>query len=163
MHRIGCVFILLMCCATGCQTGCSRFGVGVGRWWSSTSFCRPNTFDLGMDNWKVRQSAKAMAHRSLRQFRRQSGFKPSCHFCEGFECAYIDMAQGGSGATPAIPPRRYWNCEYRSGEGYARADEWFEGYRIGAGMAEADGLKRFNSIHTSMGTAAGGGVPMIEP
>lgn len=75
--------------------------------------------------------------------------KLSCHFCTGFEQAYIDIARGGTGALPPLPPARYWHACYRTEEGFGRADEWFEGYRIGASWAEAEGMKQFNHIPVS--------------
>lgn len=85
---------------------------------------------------------------------------PSCHFREGFTQAYVDMAEGGNGTVPPIPPERYWKSKFRSAPGYARAEEWFAGYRTGAGMAEAEGLSQFNTVPTSAAHVGGDGMGM---
>lgn len=56
-------------------------------------------------------------------------------FRDGFEQAYEDIADGQSGAVPAIPPEKYWTAYYRSAEGKRHAQLWFEGYRAGSASA----------------------------
>lgn len=173
-------------------TGCSQKGLGASAWstnnpgttcepclncpaprsggsgmFSKTSHCGPNRYNARHDCHVACTCAKQRAERALKRYRKQSGYRPSCHFVCGFEQAYIDIADGGTGALPPLPPARYWHTCYRTEAGYARADEWFEGYRVGASLAESEGMKQYNHIAVSpplpdagpQGGACGVGIP----
>jgi hypothetical protein len=101
------------------------------------------------DCWRVRRIAKSQARKSMTRLWWQTKSLPSCDFREGYTQAYVDIAEGGAGVVPAVPPERYWKSKNRSAEGYARAEDWFAGYRTGVEMAEAEGLSQFNAIPTS--------------
>src|SRR5262245_59264262 len=51
-------------------------------------------------------------------------------FGEGFRSGYLDVAGGGDGCVPVLPPRRYWSWRYQSPEGQAKTNAWFEGYPL---------------------------------
>jgi hypothetical protein len=70
-------------------------------------------------------------------------------FARGFRDGYIDVADGGSGCTPAFPPREYWGWKYQSCEGQARVAAWFSGFPHGARAAEEDGIGNWTQIQTS--------------
>jgi hypothetical protein len=70
-------------------------------------------------------------------------------FSEGFRAGYMDVADGGTGCTPAFPPREYWGWKYQSCEGQARVSAWFSGYPHGARAAEEDGIGTWSQIQTS--------------
>jgi hypothetical protein len=70
-------------------------------------------------------------------------------FGEGFRAGYADVANGGNGCTPALPPRKYWNWRYQSGEGQAKVAAWFAGYPHGAKAAEEDGAGLYSQIQVS--------------
>lgn len=61
-------------------------------------------------------------------------------FGRGFRKGYFDVANGGTGCPPIIPPQRYWSVKYASPRGHQRTHAWFEGYRYGAVVAEQDGV-----------------------
>ena len=61
----------------------------------------------------------------------------------------MDVADGGTGCTPAFPPRDLWGWKYQSCEGQARVAAWFAGYPHGARAAEEDGIGNWNQIQTS--------------
>lgn len=71
-------------------------------------------------------------------------------FSTGFVQAYVDVAEGGSGNTPAVPPERYWKRCNRTASGHGRAEEWFAGYRAGAQLAEAECNREFNQVPLSI-------------
>ncbi|MBI5758864.1 MAG: hypothetical protein HZA46_10140 [Planctomycetales bacterium] len=96
----------------------------------------------------TKQNAKSLAEDRLDALRKETRENYACDFKEGFERAYVDIAEGGSGVTPAIPPERYWGYRYRTPDGHQRAQDWFRGYEMGASYAEVDGLK-YNDIATS--------------
>lgn len=68
---------------------------------------------------------------------KQSQCDYSSDFVYGYEQAFIDVAQGGWGMTPAVPPRRYWGICYRTAAGKQLACDWLAGYSAGAERARA--------------------------
>ncbi len=102
-------------------------------------------YSFKKDTKVVRKNAKLCAHKSMRNL----GGRFSKDYKDGFETAYVDIALGASGATPAIPPEKYWKAYFRTNRGRARAQQWFEGYRSGSQHAEATGFTRFNDIASS--------------
>jgi hypothetical protein len=46
-------------------------------------------------------------------------------FGEGFRAGYLDVAGGGDGCVPVLPPRKYWSWRYQSPEGQAKTNAWF--------------------------------------
>jgi hypothetical protein len=70
-------------------------------------------------------------------------------FQRGFRAGYMQVADTGSGCTPAFPPVEYWNWNYQSSEGQARVAAWFAGFPHGAQAAEEEGVGTWNQIQTS--------------
>lgn len=68
---------------------------------------------------------------------------------EGFRAGYRDVASGGNGCPPAIPPRKYWTWKYQTPEGQAKVAAWFEGFPYGAKAAEQDGAGLWSEIQVS--------------
>ena len=90
----------------------------------------------------------------------------------GFQQAFLDIANGGSGALPAVPPPRYWTAPYRTTWGHNKAFDWFEGYEAGANAAKCCSLREAQSVPTSVYRGSGnqvsvgldgGGVAPIAP
>ena len=71
------------------------------------------------------------------------------HFGEGYQAGYRDVASGGSGCPPVLPPRCYWAWHYQSPEGQAKVAAWFEGYPHGAATAERDNAGGWQEIQVS--------------
>lgn len=69
-------------------------------------------------------------------------------FERGWKQGYYDVASGGSGCAPAIPPSRYWHLRYQNACGHQRVMSWFNGYREGALVAEQDGVAAYSAIPT---------------
>ncbi|HUG70525.1 MAG TPA: hypothetical protein VMM76_22440 [Pirellulaceae bacterium] len=70
-------------------------------------------------------------------------------FGEGFRDGYQDVASGGNGCPPPLPPRSYWTWKYQTPEGQCKVAAWFEGYSHGARAAEEDGAGNFQDIQVS--------------
>ncbi|MFM7974059.1 MAG: hypothetical protein ACKO8U_03235, partial [Pirellula sp.] len=70
-------------------------------------------------------------------------------FQRGFRAGYMQVADSGSGCTPAFPPVEYWNWCYQSAEGQARVAAWFAGFPHGAQAAEEEGVGMWNQLQTS--------------
>ena len=60
----------------------------------------------------------------------------------GFVDGFVDYLEaGGDGNPPPLPPRKLWNVDYQSPDGYIVAREWFNGFRHGAAVARNSGLR----------------------
>lgn len=70
-------------------------------------------------------------------------------FGQGFRDGYRDVAGGGSGCPPPVPPRKYWTWKYQTAEGQCKVAAWFEGYSHGARAAEEHGAGYFQDIQVS--------------
>lgn len=71
-------------------------------------------------------------------------------FGRGFRQGYYDVASGGDGCPPVLPPRRYWSVRYMNMDGRARTEAWFSGFRYGALVAEQDGVGIFMQLPISV-------------
>lgn len=120
--------------AAGCngQAGCGDGSSGGGCAYG----CGPNCYIGFIDSLRVRSDARANARYVLRK---TYGAFPriSCHYADGFEQAFVDLAEGGDGSIPPIPPKRYWNAEFRCPAGSGCAQDWFVGYEAGVAAAGA--------------------------
>jgi hypothetical protein len=62
----------------------------------------------------------------------------------GFLAGYADYLQeGGTGDPPPVPPLRYQLLHHQSREGEREAQEWFAGFRHGAGLAKQSGQREW--------------------
>ena len=98
------------------------------------------------DRHAVRKAAIRGANQSLAQ---QCCGPMSRDFEFGFQQAFIDIANGGSGALPTIPPPRYWTAAYRTTWGHHKAQQWFEGYQAGASAAKCGALHEAQTVPTT--------------
>lgn len=135
--------------------GCGPFGTC-----RHESHCRPGHYwvpggySSDIDEMVARSAAKQCARRALRELDDGHDFEYESDFEDGFRRAYVDVATGGSGTVPPVPPEKYWKASYRSAEGHAQADAWFAGYRAGAQSARSDGLDAYNTIPASAASYA---------
>ena len=70
-------------------------------------------------------------------------------FEDGFRDGYYDVASGGGGKAPTLPPRKYWKARYQSHEGQMKTLAWFDGFAHGALIAEQEGVAQWNQIITN--------------
>ncbi len=102
------------------------------------------------DGWFDRKSTRHAAIRSANQaLRRCYGDNVGHDFRQGFQQAFMDIANGGSGAVPAVPPPRYWSAPYRTVWGHEKADEWFDGYDAGGDAASQGILNDSRTVASS--------------
>ncbi len=83
----------------------------------------------------------------------------SPHFKEfehGWKRGYFDIANGGDGCRPALPPRKYWSAAYQSPDGNARVQHWFEGYDQGVVAADEDGVGHFAHVPSTVAPQGAG-------
>lgn len=92
------------------------------------------------DRHTTEKTARRCAAHALHQIKKQYGEKPPSDYAAGFEQAFVDVASGGNGVTPPIPPSQYWNAHYRTPAGRRHAQMWFDGYRDGVASAGQHGI-----------------------
>ena len=107
-----------------------------GRAHLHNSNCSP-LYCRDVDDCITAHRAKVAAKECLKSMSQQARCDYSSDFVYGFEQAFIDVAQGGWGMTPAVPPRRYWGLCYRTDAGKQHACDWLSGYSAGADRALA--------------------------
>jgi len=78
-----------------------------------------------------------------------NGVAHSYDYVRGFEEGYYDVASGGDGCPPALPPKKYWSATYASPVGQEHIEAWFQGFRDGAATAKSDGVASFGVLHIS--------------
>ncbi len=81
--------------------------------------------------------------------RRSYAEPPSFDFQDGYRHAFVEVALGGDGQVPSVPPERYWSTCYRTAAGHQLAQDWFAGYVCGAGRALSLYRYQFNEVATS--------------
>ncbi len=71
------------------------------------------------------------------------------HFQRGWKAGYYDVAQGGQGEPPLMPPQTYWSFKYQNAQGAHEIATWYEGFQQGAIAAHHNGVHQFTTIPTS--------------
>ena len=130
------------------QSGSIRDGLDYG--WGGECFhplyhCKPQ--DGFCDQVTVKRAAIKAANRALSE---QNCGETSRDFRYGFQQAFVDISNGGSGTLPAVPPPRYWAGPYRTTWGHNKAREWFSGYEAGASAAKCCMPANTISVPTSV-------------
>jgi hypothetical protein len=109
---------------------------GCSKMWPGTTQTNL-AYNRKLDEQVTNDAARRAARHELKRMCESCGRSPSSHYAAGFQEAFVDVARGGNGAVPAIPPPRYWTYRNRSAEGDQRAQTWFDGYAAGAEHARA--------------------------
>lgn len=68
---------------------------------------------------------------------------------KGFREGYRNVAGGGDGCPPTLPPQCYWSVCFQNPIGQAKVQEWFRGFVFGANAAKLDGVAEYSQIMTS--------------
>jgi hypothetical protein len=75
----------------------------------------------------------------------------SIEYKRGFEDGFADyLYAGGTGEPPPVPPRRLWNLDYRTPAGQHAVENWFCGFRRGAGAARDAGYRTMVTVPSSV-------------
>ncbi len=132
-------FVVLACLVLG-ASGCSMTkGVRDHFAYNDTT----NDFVMG---WRNTVWARQAWHNQKHHFAGHAEFHA---LGAGFRDGYVDVATGGSGCPPSVPPRKYWSWKYQTAEGQCKVAAWFEGFAHGARAAEVDGADNFQDIQVS--------------
>ncbi len=70
-------------------------------------------------------------------------------FGAGFRAGYKNVASGGNGCPPPVPPRKYWGWKYQTEKGQAKVSAWYSGFPYGAIAGEQKGVGNFRDIQVS--------------
>jgi hypothetical protein len=85
---------------------------------------------------------KDLAHDAWDEICVRDGDIYSRHYYRGFIEGFTDYLQGGgTGDPPVLPPRSYWRLYYQTPEGHQAIEDWFAGFRHGADVAKASGVR----------------------
>jgi hypothetical protein len=102
----------------------------------------PAHYDRYTDNWARCLRDKDLAHEAWYEVCGRDGDIYSRHYYRGFIEGFRDyLDQGGTGEPPVLPPRSYWRLYYQTPEGHAAIQDWFTGFRHGADIARASGVR----------------------
>lgn len=72
------------------------------------------------------------------------------YFKHGFVDGFYNVATGGAGCLPAIPPRKYWKSCYETPEGHLKVCAYFQGYSRGVQVAYESGKSRSTRLSSSL-------------
>ena len=152
LPRTGLLLALLVsnACFSGCSIVRNEIGTCSGPWSKELLAIRNRSF-----------SAKAWLRRK-HHFGKE---KFNRDFRAGFRAGYEEVASGGNGCCPAVPPQKYWSWEFQLAEGRGRTSAWYAGFPHGARTAEEDGVANWNQMPMSLGLEAEydkAGMPMQQ-
>jgi hypothetical protein len=77
--------------------------------------------------------------------------EPGAGYSRDFRLGFLDgyadyLYAGGTGNPPPVPPRWYWRAENESPEGHQAIRDWFDGFRVGAGLAKRSGYRELVTL-----------------
>lgn len=128
---------VIACVTVGSGSGCSMLG----------GLSQSDAIDEFMVGYRNQAWSARSWHQNKDKFCNQAHNRD---FAAGYRQGYEDVAAGGNGCTPAMPPRAYWGWRYQSPEGQAKVSAWFAGYPHGAKAAEMEGLGSWSEIRTML-------------
>jgi len=116
-----------------------------------TMIIEPAEYSRRCDNSADKKRCYALANELWAQFQASTPDKMfSKSFRDGFQEGFADyLYAGGSGNPPPLPPRWYWKAGYGTPEGHQAIDDWFAGFRQGAGVAQSSGYRNLVTIPAS--------------
>ncbi len=123
-----------------CSGGCSMF-VGVSDYLAYND--ATNDIAIG---WRNTVWARQSWHENKAAFVDQPYFR---EFGTGYRAGYHDVASGGNGCPPPLPPRHLWSWKFQTPEGQGKIAAWFAGYPHGAAAAEVDQAGEWMQIPVS--------------
>jgi len=127
------------------QTGC-----GVGRQLAENVVIHPLEWNRYSDALGRHLRDKSLAEEAWDEICARDGDIYSRHYRRGFFDGFNDYLDGGgTGEPPVAPPRGYWRVYFQNAEGHQAIQDWFEGFRHGASVARASGVRDFVIIPLS--------------
>ena len=146
--------LAVVCLGMGSGSGCTMMnGIHQG-------VTNNQALDEFMVSYRNRAWSARSWHNNKHKFCNRKYMKD---FQAGYRAGYEDVASGGHGCTPALPPSEYWGWKYQSPEGQAKVNAWFEAYPLGARAAEEDGLNTWGHIRTMLPAEQATGPGCLTP
>jgi hypothetical protein len=97
--------------------------------------------DSDHENLRVRRNRR-LAQEAWEEVCQREGDAFSPDFAQGYRDGFIDYLNfGGKGDVPPRPPHYYWSPQYETPPGRQAVEDWYAGFRRGAGDAIASGMR----------------------
>jgi hypothetical protein len=129
--------VLLLAIALGTASA------GCGSFWENTARNLTEAPIYGIDTHRITQRNDRLAREAwaeVSQANPKHAFSPD--YADGFIEGYADyLESGGNGQPPAVPPYRYRLSRYQTPEGVRAIEDWYAGFKHGAAVAQASGLR----------------------
>ncbi|RLS55000.1 MAG: hypothetical protein DWH91_10225 [Planctomycetota bacterium] len=128
-------------------TGCSMFQTG----FQNLCVARKQ-FSLHADLKATDEHHRRLAQQLATQHSEMSGQPCTTQpdYRIGFEDGIVDyLTYGGDQRPPLLPPRRYWNLQYRDAKGQTAGQQWLAGCAHGREYAEQLGLRSMETVASS--------------
>jgi len=113
--------------------------------------------ERGEFNWKTdrKQSRETYRKWADQAWCQECNADPGLHvpsdYVAGFKDGFVDYVYaGGTGQPPPVPPRKFWNVDFRNPNGHEAAADWFAGYRHGAEVARVEGYRERVTVQSSL-------------
>jgi hypothetical protein len=144
MRKMRLAWFVGLWAATLCS-GCSVAGH-----WVRNLIVEPAHFDRYSDCLGRKVRDKCLANEAWDEICARDGDVYSRHYYRGFVDGFTDyLDAGGTGEPPPVPPRSYWRLYYQTPEGHDAIGDWFVGFRHGADVARASGVRELVVIPVS--------------
>ncbi|MFK7819103.1 MAG: hypothetical protein AB8G99_10320 [Planctomycetaceae bacterium] len=92
-------------------------------------------YNHSIDKYLARKRASLQAWYVWRQCADQCQCGRIKDYRRGFIDGYCDVALGGDGCAPVVPPNRYWGWRYQDAGGAECVAAWYEGHPVGVAAA----------------------------
>ena len=118
----------------------------------------------GLDDYRGTLRDRALARGAWDRYQMQCGGSEfPADFGRGFQAGFTDVATGGLGCPPELPPKRYWSAAYQNPCGQQRVSAWFAGFREGAAVAKGSNLGSYAQIVTASSFLRDNPVRNVQP
>lgn len=119
-------------------------GCGVYKQIANNVIIEPLQWDRHSDSIGRHMRDSSLASEAWEEICLRDGDVYSRHYRRGFFDGFKDyMDQGGTGDPPTTPPRSYWRLYFQNPEGHQAMQDWFDGFRHGASVARASGIRDY--------------------
>jgi hypothetical protein len=110
-----------------------------------------STATVGCRAWERSHVWLIDRHRAEQSLRADvsGGLARTPDFRSGYLAGYLNVASGGDGRPPLLPPRKYTKARYRGPHGQLAASAWFQGFQSGALSAQQEGVDQYNFLPIS--------------
>lgn len=128
------ILLFLLLCPLG--SGCGLFGTGARNLWYEANLIKTSRYE--------RLCLDRMAHQAWEEVKGSCPqYANSVDYACGFKEGFVDyLYAGGNGEPPAMPPKRYLRFREQKAHGCEALLAWYAGYRHGAAVAMASGLRQ---------------------